>query len=441
MVLPVVALLIQAVSAQPGDRPVRVWLGSSGPVAPGERVRVYVQTAADGHLIVLRSGTDGRIEVLFPADPADDAFVTAGSYEVRGARDGAAFAALEPPGTGLVIAALSPTRLRPDEFVREAAWNPEALVASWSEADAESALTDIVQRLLGDGYFSYDVVAYTVAPPPTTMPRTVVAESPGSAPCLGCSFVSVTVIAPFASVAVIVEPFAVLVCDAFTAACLHVPVFFHHHRLRKHPVCDFGSQCSEVGGGRARTIALALRPTARTPVPPRSPLPPRFVTPSRPVSPAPIGPRRRAAERGARPAAVAVRAPPLSGPATPGIRAASASGREVRLVMPRSRANSAAPAEPRARPVASLAPVPVAGAAAAPAQPSAAISARPIRTVATVPALVVPARRAAVQAAGRPAASGAAVRAEKQPRVIALPRAAGSGVRARVSGVRVARRQ
>jgi len=64
-------------------RPVRVWLGSNSVLTRGTPVRVYVQAAQDGNLIVLHRRTDGRIDVLFPSKPTDDPFVRAGTYEIQ----------------------------------------------------------------------------------------------------------------------------------------------------------------------------------------------------------------------------------------------------------------------------------------------------------------------------------------------------------------------
>src|SRR5438128_638022 len=182
MMLPLLAVLLQASSAPSfsarDEKPVRVWLDPSGPpLARGDPVRVYVRTAEDGYLIVVHRSTDGRIRVLFPASPADDPFVRGGTYEIRsagagvegpagggGVGGGAAFVVAEPDGQGLVLAAVSPSSYRFDEFVRVADWNPDALAPSWQGADAVGGLTDIVQRMLGDGYFNYDIATYTVAP-------------------------------------------------------------------------------------------------------------------------------------------------------------------------------------------------------------------------------------------------------------------------------------
>src|SRR5437899_2445723 len=160
--------LVTADDGQPASRdarPVRVWLGTTGSLVRGQSVPVFVQAAQDGDLIVLHRRTDGRIEVLFPSNPTADPFVRSGTYEIRGAGNRAAWCVSEPDGSGMILAALSVDPLRFDEFVRSAAWNPNALVPSWNDTNAEGALSDIVQRMLGDGAFNYDLLTYTVAPP------------------------------------------------------------------------------------------------------------------------------------------------------------------------------------------------------------------------------------------------------------------------------------
>ncbi|MGH7673950.1 MAG: DUF4384 domain-containing protein, partial [Gemmatimonadales bacterium] len=202
----------QELASPPDQRIVRVWLGSGGPFTAGDPVRVYVQTAEDGYLIVLRAGTDGRVGVLYPSHPRDPqagGYTRAGTYEIRGAGESVAFVIAEALGTGRVLAALSPRPYRPDEFVRYAQWNPDALVGTGSAGDPEGTMTDIVQRMLGEGYFTYDVVNYTVAPrryaaqPPSYSPAPGTAFQADTeyvqglpAPCVGCNFVSVIVIDP-----------------------------------------------------------------------------------------------------------------------------------------------------------------------------------------------------------------------------------------------------
>ena len=279
--------------AQRDAKPVRVWLGSGGSLLRGDRVRVYVETREDGHLVVLHRRTDGHIEVLFPANPADDPLVRPGTYEIKRAGDRESFVVEEPDGTGLVLAALSPASYRFDEFVRAASWDPDALAPSWASVDGEGALADIVQRMLGDGYFNYDFVTYTVAPRLYTMQDTA-PQYPIYPSCMGCSFVGVQVI--------IAEP--LFACDPFFAPCAAAPRrFAHRDRFR-----DTGIHTVDLP---MNVIALSLGPArvaTTTPVAPRGPRlvyrPPAGAGPSRPIErrerstvamhPIPLGPGRGA---------------------------------------------------------------------------------------------------------------------------------------------------
>jgi hypothetical protein len=176
-------LLLASEPFAPAQPPVRVWLGSGPMLVVGDPERVYVQTNADGNLVVLQVRADGQVEVLFPEYPASDPFVRAGTYEIRRPSGGA--------GRGVVVAALSPDPIWFDEFAQNGAWNGTALTGSGANGDSEALLTDLVQRMLGDGSFNYDVVTYTVTPT-----RSAVAE-PGSytlspvAECIECLFIQV----------------------------------------------------------------------------------------------------------------------------------------------------------------------------------------------------------------------------------------------------------
>jgi hypothetical protein len=153
-------LLLAAVSPGgstpgPDEQPVRVWLE---PRAAGSGVRVYVQTRADGYLMVLRRGADGGVEILFPDAPERAAYTPAGTYEIAGADGGAAFT---------VLAALASDSFRTAEFARGAAWDETALAAP-GEDGAETVLTELVQRMLGDESFNYDLATCTGALPPAS---------------------------------------------------------------------------------------------------------------------------------------------------------------------------------------------------------------------------------------------------------------------------------
>jgi len=223
-----------------GDRPVHVWLSSASPLARGSAVRVYVQVASDGNLVVLQRRTDGRIGVLFPASPTGAPFVRAGTYEIHGPRDGAALVVAEPDGEGMILAALTTDPLQVDEFARQADWNSDALIPSWSGADAEGALSDIVQRMLGDGTFNYDLVTYTVAPAVFAQQDSTPQYVPYST-CVDCTFIGTEFVA--------VAPF--VGCDAFTGVCFGFPRF-HRRFERREPAAPPPQS----------VLALNLRPQA-----------------------------------------------------------------------------------------------------------------------------------------------------------------------------------
>ena len=256
MLLPLLALLTQTFQtptvAAPAGNPVHLGLDTSSPLTRGSPVRVYVQAGQGGHLVVLHRRTDARIEVLFPVSPTDDPAVTPGTYEIRGPRDRAAFVVSEPDGTGMILAALTVDEVRVDEFVHEASWDPNALVPTWRGADAEGALSDIVQRMLGDGTFNYDFVTYTVAPP---QPMLASLDSPDSAdatstyesysPCPDCTFIGYGEIYWGPG----------FFCDDFAVGCGARRAFRH-----AEPRCQPFSICTAAQPTPA--IALTLRPAS-----------------------------------------------------------------------------------------------------------------------------------------------------------------------------------
>src|SRR2546427_4754112 len=172
----VLALMVSLVTAAPtggaatglrsDDPPVKVWLNQDNYFVQGDRARVNVKVAEDGYLVVLRADADGRIRVLFPLDPSDDPFVRGGSkIEVRGRGDREAFYVDDGEGTGVVLAARSVQPFKVDAFVRGDHWDYRVLSAREAGEDKEQLLLDVVQRMLPDGHFDYDVVSYTVESP------------------------------------------------------------------------------------------------------------------------------------------------------------------------------------------------------------------------------------------------------------------------------------
>jgi hypothetical protein len=145
--------------------PIRVTL-SETTYAPGDRGRVYVRTAEDGYLVVLQVDADGRVRVLFPVDPDDDAGIKGGhKYEVRSRGDRDAFTVTARSGSGLVLAARTDRPFDFSAFVARGRWDLRSLAAEDSAGTApDDRLLDIVERMTS-AHYDYDDISYDVGAP------------------------------------------------------------------------------------------------------------------------------------------------------------------------------------------------------------------------------------------------------------------------------------
>ncbi|MEX2156728.1 MAG: DUF4384 domain-containing protein [Gemmatimonadales bacterium] len=134
--------------------------------ARGDRARVYVETAQDGYLIVLHADPAGRVRVLFPLDPTDDAFARGGQrLELRGRSGRDAFFVDADDGAGTVLAAVAGDPFTYDGFVLNGHWDYRALGGPSLKDDPLAGLLDIVRRMAGETRFEYDAATYVVGPP------------------------------------------------------------------------------------------------------------------------------------------------------------------------------------------------------------------------------------------------------------------------------------
>jgi hypothetical protein len=157
-------LLLAGPAQKADDPPVRIDLNHEQ-FTRGDRARVYVQTAEDGHLVVLHADPEGRIRVLFPLDPSDDDFVRGGRrVEIRSRSDRDAFFVDAGDGSGTVVAVLSPDALSFDAFVRNDHWDYRSLgpTSEDQRSDPLAGLLDVARRMAGDSHFEYDVATYVV---------------------------------------------------------------------------------------------------------------------------------------------------------------------------------------------------------------------------------------------------------------------------------------
>src|SRR6266550_2050223 len=159
------ALLLSFASAVPqadGPDPIAVKLNHEQ-FSRGDKARVYVQTAQDGYLVVLHADPEGRVRMLFPRDPSDDAFVRGGRREeIRSRSDRDAFMIEGDDGAGTVLAAVSTDAFNFDGLVLNGHWDYCALGQGTIKDDPLAGLLDIVRRMSGANRFEYDAATYVV---------------------------------------------------------------------------------------------------------------------------------------------------------------------------------------------------------------------------------------------------------------------------------------
>jgi len=189
--------LLIALAAHPAhalradDPPVRVWLDPDDYVMTGDRMRVHLRAAEDGYVIVLRADAQGRVRVLFPLDPTDDAFVRGGkTFEIKSRGDREAFSVDDASGTGTVLAAWSASPFTTDSFALNGHWDYRVLASRRVADDPEAGLLDLADAMAGDNHFEYDVASYTVGEPPVVGYRSSYYHDPFYDPffasCWGC---------------------------------------------------------------------------------------------------------------------------------------------------------------------------------------------------------------------------------------------------------------
>jgi len=174
MLIPLLLLAIPihpATAAASTDPPVRVSFNDDGKYVYGDKARVYVQSAQDGYVVVLRSDARGNVRVLSPVDPDDDQQIHSGKkYETKGRGGREAFVVEDTSGQGVVLAAWSRTPFELTRFERNAHWNADSLGGgrgglSTSADDPETRLLGLVDAMLPGGHYEYDAATYVIYSP------------------------------------------------------------------------------------------------------------------------------------------------------------------------------------------------------------------------------------------------------------------------------------
>ncbi len=159
-------LTVAATPVVQQDPPLQIWLSNNDHLEFDEKIRVYVRTEADGHLMVLHADPEGRIRVLFPLDPFSDDFIRGGrDFEIRDRENHDAIRTVEEVGYGTVYVAFSEDPFRYGEFSRGDHWDYRVFDEYEITGDAEGALTQITQRMAVGSSFVYDTDTYYLSPP------------------------------------------------------------------------------------------------------------------------------------------------------------------------------------------------------------------------------------------------------------------------------------
>jgi hypothetical protein len=153
------------------DPPIQVSFNDDGKYVYGDRSKVYVRSAQDGYLVVLRSDARGDVRVLSPLDPDDDQQIRGGKkYEAKGRGGREAFVVEDTSGQGVVLAAWSKTPFDLQRFEHNAHWDYQALSdghggLSTSAGDPGAKLLGVVDAMKPGGHYEYDAATYVVESP------------------------------------------------------------------------------------------------------------------------------------------------------------------------------------------------------------------------------------------------------------------------------------
>ncbi len=146
------------------ERPkVNVWLNRDDVYQRGDRVRVYFKSDEDAYVTVVRIDTDGRLRILFPADPWEDNWARGGkTFEVLGRDRDEAFQIDDYAGVGYVFAIASEDPTKYDDIVRGDHWDYRSISDGRVRGDPYIAVSDLAERIAIEGGYDYDVVQYDV---------------------------------------------------------------------------------------------------------------------------------------------------------------------------------------------------------------------------------------------------------------------------------------
>ncbi|MFN2400115.1 MAG: DUF4384 domain-containing protein [Gemmatimonadaceae bacterium] len=143
---------------------VQVWLSGDRVFRQGDRVRAYVRAEDGAYVMVFRVDTEGRITVLYPADPRDDAFMRQGETRLASRRGRESFYVDdEYTGLGYVFAIASNEPFRTGHISSQGGWE-YSHIGDRTRSEPFTAMHDFARQMLSDPQSDYalDYVHYSV---------------------------------------------------------------------------------------------------------------------------------------------------------------------------------------------------------------------------------------------------------------------------------------
>jgi hypothetical protein len=142
---------------------VELWVSGDNLFRRGDRARVYFRTDEDAYVTIVRIDTDGRVDILFPEDPYDNAEVRGGhTYRVYG-HGHESFVINDYPGLGYIFAIASWEPFDYERVSRGRHWDYR-YAGGRVHRDPYVAARDFAELLLEDSRasYSFDVAEYHV---------------------------------------------------------------------------------------------------------------------------------------------------------------------------------------------------------------------------------------------------------------------------------------
>src|SRR5688572_28327806 len=142
---------------------VELWVSGDNLFRRGDRARVYFRTDEDAYVTIVRIDTDGRVDILFPEDPYDNAEVRGGhTYRVYG-HGHESFVINDYPGMGYIFAIASWEPFDYERVSRGRHWDYRH-AGGRVHRDPYEAARDFAELMLQDSRatYTFDVAEYHV---------------------------------------------------------------------------------------------------------------------------------------------------------------------------------------------------------------------------------------------------------------------------------------